>query len=70
MFLSKEESTLLLKRNSKLDVKYLSINKPLAKLAKKQSSYYGSVVMSLTSNHEDKDLIPGLAQCVKDLVLL
>ena len=30
----------------------------------------GSVVMNQTSMHEDVGLIPGLAQCVKDLALL
>ena len=33
-------------------------------------SYCGSAVMNPTSNHEDVDLIPGLAQWVKDPVLL
>ena len=33
-------------------------------------SHYGSAVMSLTSNGKDEDLIPGLAQWVKDPVLL
>ena len=34
------------------------------------SSHHGSVEMNLTSIHNDKDLIPGLAQWVKDLLLL
>ena len=33
------------------------------------SSLCGSVVTNPTSMHEDKGLIPGLAQWVKDLVL-
>ena len=33
------------------------------------SSHRGSVVMNPTSIHEDEDLIPGLAQWVKDPVL-
>ena len=35
-----------------------------------RSSHYGSAVMNTTSIHEDMDLIPGLTQWVKDLVLL
>ena len=31
-------------------------------------SHCGSVVMNLTSIHEDAGLIPGLAECVKDPV--
>ena len=34
------------------------------------SSHHGSVVRNLASIHEDTDLIPGLAQWVKDPVLL
>ena len=33
------------------------------------SSYHGSAETNLTSTLEDTDLIPGLAQWVKDLVL-
>ena len=33
------------------------------------SSYCDSVEMNLTSIHEDTGSIPGLAQCVRDLVL-
>ena len=33
-------------------------------------SHHGSAVMNLTSIHEDADLIPGLAQWVKDQALL
>ena len=32
------------------------------------SSYCGSVLMNPTSIHEDMGYIPGLNQCVKDLV--
>ena len=34
------------------------------------SSPCGSAEMNLTSNREDAGLIPGLTQCIKDLVLL
>ena len=34
------------------------------------SSYHGTAETNLTRNHEDVGLIPGLAQWVKDLVLL
>ena len=34
-----------------------------------QSSHCGSVVTNPTSIHEDEGLMPGLAQCVKDLAL-
>ena len=34
------------------------------------SSHHGSAVMKLSSIHEDESSIPGLAQWVKDLVLL
>ena len=37
---------------------------------KLQSSRHGSVVMNLTSIHEDMGFIPGLAQWVEDLALL
>ena len=39
------------------------------KKKKKRSSHQGSAEMNLTSIHEDSDLIPGLTQWVKDLVL-
>ena len=39
-------------------------------LKKIRSSHYGSVVMNLTSIHEDASLIPSLAQRVKDPALL
>ena len=39
-------------------------------LLKEGSSRCGSVVMNLTSIHEDAGLIPHLTQWVKDLVLL
>ena len=42
----------------------------LIKKIKKWSSPCGSVVTNPTSNHEDVGSIPGLAQWVKDLVLL
>ena len=35
-----------------------------------ESSHYGAVEMNPTRNHEVVDLIPGLAQWVKDPVLL
>ena len=35
-----------------------------------RSSYCGSAVMNLTSIYKDKDLIPDLAQWVKDQALL
>ena len=34
-----------------------------------RSSRHGAAEMNLTRNHEVAGLIPGLAQCVKDLVL-
>ena len=35
-----------------------------------RSSHCGSAKMNLTGIHEDADSIPGLALCIKDLVLL
>ena len=35
-----------------------------------RSSRCGSAVLNLTSIHDDAGSIPGLPQCVKDLVLL
>ena len=40
------------------------------KAKQNRSSHRGSLVRNLTSIHEDVGLIPGLAQWVKDLVLL
>ena len=40
------------------------------KTNEKVSSHCGSVVTNTTSNHEDVGLIPGLAQWVKDSVML
>ena len=45
-------------------------HKPLLfKNVKTESSRRGSAEMNLTRIHEDAGLIPGLAQCVKDLAL-
>ena len=38
------------------------------KVINKQSSHCGSAVMNPTSVHEDADLIPGLAEWVRDPV--
>ena len=39
-------------------------------LKKSRSSHCGAVETHPTSNHEVSGLIPGLAQCVKDLALM
>ena len=42
----------------------------IKKKVNEMSFYHASVETNLTSIHEDTDSIPGLAQCVKDPVLL
>ena len=48
-----------------LKARYLSLDKETIM----GSSHRGSVVMNLTSIHEDVGSIPGLTQCIKDPVL-
>ena len=47
---------------------FFLIHWPL-KIAIARSSYFGPVEMNLTSIHEDRSLIPGPGQWVKDPVL-
>jgi len=54
---------------SKLLISYTEKNDHFT-MRKPRRSHGGSVVMYLTSIHEDVGLIPGLAQWVKDLALL
>ena len=48
---------------------YISISVPYSRIKYSRSSHCGSAVINLTSIHKDADLISGLAQWVKDLVL-
>ena len=57
------ESNLLYLKSIDLNVSHI------LKLSWKQSSHHGSVVIKLTSIHEDRCLIPCLDQWVKDLAL-